>query len=106
MPLARELDARERWRGATCVYRALLDDVLTRAYAPAYSHAAKYWVRLQAIANSGIDLSPLQTHAAYGSQIEKQHSRKCASGLASLKQARFNSFSQRGDGPVSAQEQP
>lgn len=76
VPLARELDRRERWRGATCVYRALLDGVLARAYSPAYPHAANYWGRLQAIADRGADLAPLQGHAAYAGQIKRQHARK------------------------------
>jgi hypothetical protein len=76
VPLARELDRRECWRGATCVYRALLEGVLARAYSAAYPHAAKYWVRLQAIADRGVDLNPLQAHAAYAGEIQKQHGRK------------------------------
>jgi hypothetical protein len=76
VPLASELDRRECWRGAACVYRALLDGVLERAYSPAYHHGAKYWVRLQAIADRGVDLAPLQAHADYAGQIRKQHARK------------------------------
>ena len=76
VPLVGELERRECWRGASCVYRALLDGVLARAYAPAYQHAAKYWVRLRAIAERGVDLAPLQPHADYAGQIQKQHARK------------------------------
>ena len=45
VPLVRELDRRERWRGATCLYRALLDVVLARANTAAYQHARKsrFW---------------------------------------------------------------
>lgn len=76
VPLVRELDRRERWRGATCLYRALLDVVLARAYTAAYPHGARYWIRLQAIARRGVDLAPLKPHAAYAAAIEKQHARK------------------------------
>jgi hypothetical protein len=37
--------------------------VLARAYAPSYPHGAKYWLRLQAIAERGVDLAA--SSAAY-----------------------------------------
>lgn len=77
-PLATTLEARGCWRGATAVYRSLLDAVLAKAYAPAYRHAARYWHRLSAIAAQGGPLLPLQPHADYIGAIRKRHVRKVA----------------------------
>src|SRR3954462_13823686 len=35
---------------ATVLYRALIDDILARARSPAYGHAARYFARLDALA--------------------------------------------------------
>jgi len=78
VPLAATLEARGCWRGATAVYRALLDAILAKAYAPAYRHGARYWHRLLAIDAPGGSLSPLQPHADYIGAIRKRHVRKVA----------------------------
>jgi hypothetical protein len=46
VPLTNAFRADECQRGDTVVYRALLNGILDRAYARAYGHAARYWVRL------------------------------------------------------------
>lgn len=78
VPLAAALEAHGCLRGATAVYRSLLDAILAKAYAPAYRHAARYWHRLSAIAAQGGPLLPLQPHADYVSAIRKRHARKVA----------------------------
>jgi len=78
VPMARALEEARRRAGAAAVYRALLDAILDRANARAYSHAARYWVALQAIAASGAGLDPLTPHAAYETGLRQRHARKAA----------------------------
>jgi hypothetical protein len=58
------------------VYRALLTDLLARAYAKAYPYGARYWTRLAAIAAMQPDLSPLEPHAAFVETVRVVHGRK------------------------------
>ena len=78
VPLAAALQSHERWRGATAVYRALLNAILAKAYAPAYGHGARYWHHLHAIAEQSPDLLPLQAHDEYIAAIRHKHARKVA----------------------------
>lgn len=91
------LDQRETWEGrhygalvpaaealeeahpeaATVLYRALIDDVLSRARSPAYGHAARYLTRLDALADR-IKASGLSDHAHYRAELSKAHGRKAA----------------------------
>ena len=65
---------------ATILYRALLDDILTRARSKAYPHAARYLKRLDELAVQGDEGSAqyagIDPHAAYRSALRKNHSRK------------------------------
>lgn len=76
VPLAAQLEARECWTGATVVYRALLEAILERAYTPAYRHGARYWSRLQALAQKCAGLLPLETPEVFEARIRQQHGRK------------------------------
>jgi hypothetical protein len=78
VPLAAALQSHERWRGATTVYRALLNAILAKAYAPAYGHGARYWHHLHAIAAQCPGLLPLQAHDEYIAAIRHKHARKVA----------------------------
>ena len=78
VPLAAALQSHGRWRGATAVYRALLNAILAKAYAPAYGHGARYWHHLHAIAEQSADLLPLQAHDAYIAGIRQKNARKVA----------------------------
>lgn len=78
VPLAAALQSHERWRGATAVYRALLNAILAKAYAPAYGHGARYWHHLHAIAAQSPDLLPLQGHDEYIAAIRQKNARKVA----------------------------
>jgi hypothetical protein len=75
-PLAAAMEKRERWRGATAVYRALLVAILDRAYSPAYRHGARYWARLQVVAQKCPQLMPLESAEAFEARIRTQHARK------------------------------
>jgi len=64
VPLAKALRNHDCPRGETVIYRALLKGILDRAYARAYGHAARYWSRLQEIANGTSGLLPLSTRTS------------------------------------------
>jgi hypothetical protein len=76
VPLAETLEGRDLWVGATAVYRALLTAILARAYSPAYRHAARYWARLQAIAQRAQSLAPLSSRAMFEAEVRRDHARK------------------------------
>ena len=78
VPLAATLQSHERWRGATAVYRALLNAILAKAYAPAYRHGARYWHHLHAIAEQCPGLLPLQAHDEYIAATRQTNARKVA----------------------------
>lgn len=78
VPLAKDLQGHECWRGETVVYRALLRAILERGYARAYGHAARYWARLREIAHAGVDLTPLPAHGDFEVEIRARHARKAA----------------------------
>lgn len=76
VPLARKLEAHQLWTGATAVYRALLLDILSRGQSQAYRHAARYWAKLQAIAQLTPSLEPLCSHARFVAEVRRDHGRK------------------------------
>ena len=76
VPLAEALEHRGLWTGATVVYRALLVAILDRGYAPAYRHGAKYWARLQALAQKCTGLMPLEPPDEFDARLRVQHKRK------------------------------
>jgi len=78
VPLAKALRTHECPRGETVVYRALLRGILDRAYARAYSHAARYWSRLGEISGSGVSVLPLPSHEDFEAEIRGRHARKSA----------------------------
>lgn len=57
------------------MYRALLSAILERGYARADRHAARYLMRLRAIATER-SLEPLATHAGYEAELRQRHARK------------------------------
>ncbi len=63
---------------ATVLYRALLDDILTRAKSAAYGHGARHLARLEALAPDIKDWNDLENHTAYRQGIHKAHGRKAA----------------------------
>lgn len=75
-PLAETLDKAQYARGATALYRALLDAILAKARSTAYRIGQRYLNRLAAMADSGAELAPLAPHAEYVAALRKQHARK------------------------------
>jgi hypothetical protein len=76
VPLAAALEDKGLWAGATAVYRALLVAILDKAYSPAYRHGARYWSRLQAMADKCTGPVPLESPEAFVARIRTQHKRK------------------------------
>ncbi|MBK1612988.1 hypothetical protein CKO44_05815 [Rubrivivax gelatinosus] len=76
LPVAEALRGEGCARGETVVLRALLADILGRASARAYGHAAKYLQRLREIAAAGETLAPLPEHADLEHQLQARHPRK------------------------------
>ncbi|WP_022981332.1 DUF6880 family protein [Ideonella sp. B508-1] len=74
--LAKTLAERGWFKGATAIYRALLLNILERAYSPAYRHAARHLERLQLM--SSADLAPLPSHDDFLAQLRSKHGRKTA----------------------------
>ena len=63
---------------ASMLYRALLDDILTRAKSKAYGHGARHLARLADLARGIADFAPLAPNADYVARLRKLHSRKTA----------------------------
>lgn len=78
VPLAQALREQGCSRAETAVLRALMAGILSRAYARAYGHAARYLRRLREIAATGEPLDPLTAHAAFEQQLKATHTRKVA----------------------------
>jgi len=78
VPLAKALRHHGCLRGETAVLRALLKDVLDRANTRAYGHGARYWSRLQEIANTPGGLLSLSPHEVFEAEIRTRHARKAS----------------------------
>lgn len=63
-------------RGASVLYRALLNSILERAYSPAYGHAARYWWTLKELDAGCETLAPLVSHAEYEAAVRAKNPRK------------------------------
>jgi len=74
--LAKDLEQADCLLAATACYRALLLDILKRARSKAYTHAARYYRKLDAMANGIKGYAPLEGHQAFLAQLEKDHGRK------------------------------
>jgi hypothetical protein len=68
--------ANGRWLAATLIWRALLDAILTRGYAKAYGHAARYLRELCAVASDIEDFRGRPTQAEYEQSLRRAHGRK------------------------------
>ena len=71
---------------ASILYRALLDDILTRGQSQAYGHGARYLAKLEALSVEIPDWGNLDDHAAYALVLRKSHGRKY--GFWSLTEAK------------------
>ncbi|MGB5425208.1 MAG: DUF6880 family protein [Gammaproteobacteria bacterium] len=61
---------------ATACYRALLLDILTQARSKAYGHGARYFKKLEALAEHIKAYKPLPEHHAFVQQLQSDHGRK------------------------------
>ena len=61
---------------ATVLYRALLDDILTRARSPAYGYAARYLAKLGDLDAVDLAAEGLTGHEAYRAGLRGSHGRK------------------------------
>jgi hypothetical protein len=76
--MAEALLAHGCYRGATVLYRALLNSILERANSPAYGHAARYWWKLKEIDAECESLAPLDPHVQYEAGVRAKNPRKVA----------------------------
>jgi hypothetical protein len=78
VPLAEALEGQHCTLGATACYRALLLGILTRGYAKAYGHGARYLAKLRQLAAEVPDLHPLERHELFEAVLKAKHGRKGA----------------------------
>jgi hypothetical protein len=76
VPLAQALEKKGRLLGSIACYRALLLDILARAYSRAYWHAAEYLQALRRLDSRVDDYGPLLAHEAFESMLRSMHGRK------------------------------
>lgn len=76
IPLAEILETEGRVLGATIVYRALLDSILTRAQSKTYPHGVRYLKKLDKLAPSISDWRNFDDHRIYSEHLQGQHRRK------------------------------
>jgi len=74
-PLAEALEG-ERPLGATVLYRALLDSILSRAISKYYNHGIRYLKKLDQLEARIDDWKGLQPHAEYRERLQAAHGRK------------------------------
>ncbi len=74
-PLAEALEE-ERPLGATVLYRALLDSILSRAISKYYNHGIRYLKKLDQLGSRIGDWKSLQPHAEYKEGLQAAHGRK------------------------------
>ena len=77
LPAAEALEDKHP-EAATILYRALLNDILSRARSVAYGHGARYLARLEelAAASDAGSVLNMATHAAFKADLVKAHGRK------------------------------
>jgi hypothetical protein len=61
---------------ATVLYRALLGHILDHGRSQAYSHAARYFAKLDALGNRISPDDALRSHATYKAELQKKHGSK------------------------------
>ena len=74
--MAEMLLAKNCFRGASVLYRALLNSILERANSVAYGHAARYWWKLKEIDAAFETMAPLVSHAEYEAAVRAKNPRK------------------------------
>ncbi len=77
LPAAQALEEAQP-AAATILYRALINDILSRAKSAAYAHGAKYLARLNelAVASDAAAVPDMSRHATFTAELAKAHGRK------------------------------
>jgi hypothetical protein len=76
LKLAIRFEQQACWLAATVCYRGLLWDILNQARYKAYSHAARYYKKLELISENIQRYAPLEEHAEFIKQLDVAHGRK------------------------------
>jgi hypothetical protein len=76
--LVKTAKANGRLLAAALIWRALIDAILTRGYAKAYGHAARYLLELRAASASIEDYRGHPSHDAYEGALRLTHARKAS----------------------------
>ncbi|MCK4710723.1 MAG: hypothetical protein KAU21_19065 [Gammaproteobacteria bacterium] len=76
LELAKKLEQQKCWLAATACYRSLLLDILNRARSKAYTHAARYYKKLEIISEQIQHFEPLDNHAEFIQQLKDKHGLK------------------------------
>jgi hypothetical protein len=76
--LAKRLEAQGFHVSTTCVYRALVESILDRGQSKYYSHAVRYWRKLDALAEHIHEWRGIDPALRYRTQLREQHARKYA----------------------------
>jgi DNA repair ATPase RecN len=74
--LAKAFEKADCYLAATACYRALLLDILTQARSSAYGHGARYFKKLEALAERVKAYKPLSAHHEFVQQLQLDHGRK------------------------------
>ncbi len=74
--LAKQFEKQGCLLAATACYRALLLDILNRGYSKAYTHAARYYKKLQSLSDEIQEYQPLIKHIDFIDQLKNDHGRK------------------------------
>jgi thioredoxin-like negative regulator of GroEL len=77
-PLAKQFETAKRPLAAALIYRALLNSILDRGYSTAYSYAARYLKKLDALSLKTRDWQSNTTHEKFKSALSEKHKRKRA----------------------------
>ena len=74
--LAKAFEKADCYLAATACYRALLLDILTQARSTAYGHGARYFKKLESLAERIKAYKPLPAHHEFVQQLQSDHGRK------------------------------
>ena len=76
VPLAKALEAGERFLVASIIYRALLESILARAQSRYYHHGVRYLKKLDALAPSIANWRGIPPHEDHKATLFEEHKRK------------------------------
>ncbi len=74
--LVKQFEKSDCLLATTACYRVLLEDILNRGNSKAYTHAARYFKKLQLIADEINNFEPLIEHSGFIDQLKNDHGRK------------------------------